>query len=88
MFSAGEAISSATVFQADLPRQLHPALQPHVTGWVLQLQPRGVHFVPAESFSEVGGVFSRQTAGGWQAGCTFGMAHGIALYTERERGHS
>lgn len=62
-----------------VPGYFHPPFQVQAAAGLLALETWGVHLVTAEGLGEVGGIFSRQATGGWQAGGALGMAHHLTF---------
>lgn len=65
-----------------IPWHFHPPFQTQTGAWLLQLQARGIHLIPAECFWEVCGIFCWQPTSSWQASWAFWVTHHLAFWQE------
>jgi len=68
-----------------IPRHFHPSFETQTAAWLLQLQTRRIHFIPAECFREVRGIFCWQSTSSWQASWAFWVTHHLAFW-QKDRG--
>lgn len=65
-----------------VPWHFHPPFKTQTGAWLLQLQARGIHLIPAERFREVRGIFCWQPTSSWQASWAFWVTHHLAFWQE------